>query len=493
MTSLVRATRYAIVGVWAALLIALAASSLPHRADQGMNPVSAAVGSLAGDAAEDEWTGIYMKGSKIGFAHYRAVPESGGLRIEETSVLRLTVLDREQTVQATISGSAADDLSLRRFDVALTSDLGTFAARGRVDNHGLVLDVTTGGQTSSQRLPLDQPLYLAAAARVRLTQGGLRAGRTLTVQVFDAAAMQQQPMTMRIVGRETLTEDGVAVPTWKVRESFRGMESDVWLDDHGRTVRERGPMGLEARRESPADAVAKGWGETPLDLMGAVAVPVAAISDPRGRDRLRLRLTGTAGVAIPSDGRQHGNAGEWVIQREALPAATYRLPYAGEQWRGDLQPTMFLQSDQPQVRAAAAAAVDGETDPRSAAERLRRWVHDSLEQRPAATLPNALQVLQTRAGDCNEHAVLYAALARAVGLPARVVAGLVYQNDAFLYHAWNEVWLGEGWVSVDAIFDQMPADVTHLKLIEGGPETHAALVPLIGKLSIRVLPDGDAG
>jgi hypothetical protein len=315
----------------------------------------------------------------------------------------------------------------------------------------------------------------------------------LTLQVFDAAAMQHKPMTMRVDASETLSENGVAVPTWKVRESFRGMESDVWLDEQGRTVRERGPMGLEMRRESATDAVASGWKSTPLDLMGAVAVPVADISEPRVRDHLRLRLAGTEGVAIPSDGRQHGEGDNWVIRREPLRAATYQLPYVGEQWRDELQPTMFLQSDHPQVRAAARAALGEERDPRAAAERLRHWVHDSLQQRPAATLPNALQVLQTRAGDCNEHAVLYAALARAAGLPARVVAGLVYQNGAFLYHAWNEVWLGDEWVTVDAIFDQMPADVTHLKMVEGGPETHAALVPLIGKLSIRVLPDEDAG
>ena len=313
------------------------------------------------------------------------------------------------------------------------------------------------------------------------------------MQAFDAAAMQHQPMTMRVVGRETLTEDGVAVPTWKVRESFRGMESDVWLDDNGQTVRERGPMGLEVRRESAADAVAKGWSSAPLDLMGAVAVPVTDISDPRERDRLRLRLAGVEGVTIPSDGRQHGNGAELVIERETVHAATYQLPYDGAEWQSELQPTMFLQSDHPKVRAAARLAVGDERDPLAAAERLRHWVHDALEKRPAATLPNALQVLETRAGDCNEHAVLYAALARAVGLPARVVAGLVYQNGAFLYHAWDEVWLGNGWLTVDAIFDQMPVDVTHIKLVEGGPETHAALVPLIGKLSIRVLPDQDAG
>ncbi|HSP96289.1 MAG TPA: transglutaminase-like domain-containing protein [Candidatus Dormibacteraeota bacterium] len=492
MPPLVRAIRFAVVGVWAGLLIALAYSHLPPS-EHPPTTVAGAITATAEGAGADLWSGIYMNGSKIGYGHYRSTPAGGSLRIEETSLLRLTVLDREQTVQATVTADAADDLSMRRFDVALTSDLGTFAARGTVADGHLDLDVTTGGQTTTQRVPLDQPLYLPAAARARLTGTALQEGTTLTVQAFDAAAMQHEPMTMRVVGRENLTEGGVAVPTWKVRESFRGMESDVWLDDSGRTVRERGPMGLEVRRESAADAVAKGWSSAPLDLMGAVAVPVTDISAPRERDRLRLRLAGVEGVAIPSDGRQHGNGAELVIERETVRAATYQLPYDGAEWQSELQPTMFLQSDHPKVRAAARVAVGDERDPLAAAERLRHWVHDGLEKRPAATLPNALQVLETRAGDCNEHAVLYAALARAVGLPARVVAGLVYQNGAFLYHAWDEVWLGDGWLTVDAIFDQMPVDVTHIKLVEGGPETHAALAPLIGKLSIRVLPERDAG
>lgn len=490
MQPLVRVVRLSIVGVWAALLVALATSHLPrHPAPDASVPAPAADG-----AGEDVWTGIYMNGSKIGYSHYVATPSGAdGMRIEETSLLRLTVLDREQTVRATVTADAGGDFAMRRFDVALVTDLGTFAARGRVGGGQLELDLETGGETSHQRIDLDAPLYLPSAARARLSATPLREGMELSVQAFDAAAMQHEAMTMRVVGRETLNVDGAAVSTWKVRESFRGMESDVWLDDAGRTVRERGPMGLEVRRESAQDAVATGWTGTPLDLMGAVAVPVADIDAPRERPRLRLRLSGVEGVRIPGDGRQRVEGDELLVVRERVPASTYRLPYAAAEWQGDLEPTLFLQSDHPRVRAAALAAVGDEADPLAAAERLRRWVHDALEKRPAATLPNALQVLETRAGDCNEHAVLFAALARAVGLPARVVAGLVYQDGAFLYHAWNEVWLGDTWVSVDATFDQMPADVTHLKLVEGGPEAHAALVPLIGKVSIQVLPERDAG
>lgn len=487
MPPAVRFIRWTVVGAWAALLIVLASAHLPSARVESPDPPPP-----AGPApnAEELWSGVYLKGSKIGYTHFVATPADDGLRIDETSLLTLTVLDRPQTIRAVVAAEAGADYALRRFTVSLTSDLGTFAARGTVQGDELSLSVETGGEQIQQRLPLTEPLFLPAAARARLRGAALRDGATLTVQAFDASAMQHQPLTLRVVGRDSVTIDGATVPAWKVHESFRGMETDVWLDDDGRMLRERGPMGLEVLREPAADAVAKGWSDTPLDLMGAVAVPVAASIDaPAQRTSLRMRFDAPDGVEVPGDRRQHLDGDVLTITREAVGAPTYRLPYEGAEWREELRPSVFLQSDHPRVRAAAQAVVGDERDPLTAADRLRRWVYDSLEKRAAATLPNALQVLETRAGDCNEHAVLFAALARAVELPARVVAGLVYQDGAFLYHAWNEVWIGSGWVSLDATFDQMPADVTHIKLVEGGPETHATLVPMIGRVSIHVLPE----
>ena len=93
----------------------------------------------------------------------------------------------------------------------------------------------------------------------------------------------------------------------------------------------------------------------------------------------------------------------------------------------------------------------------------------------------AVDVLRAGQAECQGHAYLLAALARAMGLPARVVNGIVYslEHDGFLYHSWNEVWLPEeGWRAVDATFGQPVADATHVKLIEG--EHPAELLPLVG-------------
>ena len=96
-------------------------------------------------------------------------------------------------------------------------------------------------------------------------------------------------------------------------------------------------------------------------------------------------------------------------------------------------------------------------------------------------------MLRTKVGDCNEHTALYVAMARASGLPARVAVGLVYVHGAFYYHAWPEVFVDDRWLPVDPTLNQFPADATHLRLLRGGLDKQAAILPLIGTLKMTVL------
>jgi hypothetical protein len=121
-----------------------------------------------------------------------------------------------------------------------------------------------------------------------------------------------------------------------------------------------------------------------------------------------------------------------------------------------------------------------------------RHVHAILEKRPTVSLPSALEVLKTRIGDCNEHTALYVAMARSLGLPARVAVGLVYLRGAFYYHAWPEVWVeeprGRGlWLPVDPTLNQFPADATHVRLTRGGLERQAAILGLVGRARLEIL------
>jgi transglutaminase-like putative cysteine protease len=63
--------------------------------------------------------------------------------------------------------------------------------------------------------------------------------------------------------------------------------------------------------------------------------------------------------------------------------------------------------------------------------------------------------------------MLYAVMARSLGIPTKLAEGLIYTEGlGFLYHSWAESYV-DGWISVDPTFNQVGVDATHIKLTEG--------------------------
>ena len=65
------------------------------------------------------------------------------------------------------------------------------------------------------------------------------------------------------------------------------------------------------------------------------------------------------------------------------------------------------------------------------------------------------EVLELRAGVCQDFAHLFIAVARAMGVPARYVSGYIHfaedKGATTASHAWAEAWVpGEGWIGYDA-------------------------------------------
>jgi transglutaminase/protease-like cytokinesis protein 3 len=80
-------------------------------------------------------------------------------------------------------------------------------------------------------------------------------------------------------------------------------------------------------------------------------------------------------------------------------------------------------------------------------------------------------------------------LARAAGVPAREVSGLLYVGDdlkAFGGHAWNEVVLNGAWVPVDASMGETEVSATHISF---GSEHRATknLLTTLGKLKFKLV------
>lgn len=461
---------------------------------QWPSPAASLPAEIVGAPAGDEWMAVYHKDQKIGYTHHTFVADGQGFIFSEESLLRLAVLQTPQTVRTRIHGHTSSDYSLRDVDFELRSGVGDLQVSGAVRDGALHLTLHTGKDTTEQVVPLNEKIYVPSTVRAFVATHPLRAGQQLEALVFDPTSLTNDHIRLTVEEKQPVPGAADGPPAWRVREEFRGMQTVAWLDAGGAVLREEGPMDMILVRENEQSALTHGWDtNTALDLVASAAVPVVhPIADARERTSLRVRVSGIPLQRVLSDDEQSRDGALVTIRHVRLAdVQSYELPYRGEDHRDDLRATPFLQSDHPRVHALARQILAGETDAVRATISLNDWVYAYLRKVPTVSIPNALQVLDMGEGDCNEHAVLFAALARAVGLPTRTLAGVVYLNGAFYYHAWCDVWFGR-WVSVDPALHQFPADATHLKFVAGDAQDQLAMLEIIGRLGVDIVDETDA-
>lgn len=457
-------------------------------------PVALAA-DLSQYGASAQWKGIYYRGDKIGFSVGQTLPTDDGYELREDGRLQMTLLGASTAVRLSSVAVVDRAFTLRRFDFSLDPGTGPTRVSGEVDGTRLSITIANSAGERSETRELAEPPALSLNLSRALAARGLEAGQTHEVQVFDPTTLSNTPMKIVVQAREIVRAAGRPVPAFRVERHFVGVVTRSWITDVGEVVREESPTGFLIVRETPDQAQALAVpGQIQTDLLEAAALqpsPPTRIDDPTTVALLRVRLEGAEGFGGPEMRGAGQEVVEGVIEvrdpRELRPGP--RDPEAARA----LSPEPFIESDAEPIRAEAERGVaNSPEDPRSRAERLVRHVHSLLEKTPTVSLPSALEVLKTRVGDCNEHTALYVAMARALGIPARIAVGLVYLRGAFYYHAWAEVWLDEAdgrglWLPVDPTLNQFPADATHIRLARGGLDKQAAILGLIGQARIRVL------
>ncbi|MBI1808293.1 MAG: transglutaminase domain-containing protein, partial [Gemmatimonadetes bacterium] len=271
----------------------------------------------------------------------------------------------------------------------------------------------------------------------------------------------------------------------------------------GRVVQSTQPGGITLRRMAYEIAfenwriardreIATGAGSERGDILERTAIAANAALGRTKLTSLRARLSGADLQGFDLDGgRQQFHDSTLVVTRESegelVPdwSLVNDLPAIRQRFKAELASEPLLQANDLRIMQLAIRIAGTDRDPRVLAQKINTWVHDSLKKEIVFSVPNALEVLRTRKGDCNEHTQLYTALARSIGIPTRIATGLAYVNGKFYYHAWPEVWL-KGWVAVDPTFGQFPADAAHLRFIVGGLGRQVELLRLIGNLHIKV-------
>lgn len=470
----------AIVAVWLAMVAFLAQDS------HVTGPVLDAKAIKAGE----EWMGIYLNGGKVGYVVDRVEKTPDGYSLSEDMVTTLTVQGSKQEVRTTVKSRVDDALLLKDFEFSLKSGFADMEIMGRVAGKVMKLGLNTAGTERAMELPLSETPHLSTDLDLYLRREGLKVGKKIRLPFFDPSTLSQQYMDLTVEAEESLKLGDRLLPVYRIKEEYAGVSSTVWMNPEIGAVKGEGFMGFTFLRETKEQAMRppdKGYGGADIIALASIHAK-GNIPEPRNTVFMKARLGGAdlSGIELSGERQAFSDGVLTVTQETTVGLAKLTIPVKDPAFAEYLKPAPFVESDDPKIKRKAAEVLAGEMDAFTAARKLADWVNKSVKKQTSAGIPSAVEVLSNLSGDCNEHTVLFTALARSVGIPTRMDAGIVMLDGSFYYHAWPEVYVGK-WISIDPTFGQFPADATHIKLVEGGLDKQVSIAKVVGKLSVEVL------
>jgi len=464
-------------------------------------------------AGSEQWHGIYYQDQKIGYSvTLTRGLNDGGQSVSNKSLMRLPLMGEVRQVSTTLNYDLDKDYQLTGFEFKM-GGAAEISIKGLVKGRRLALSILSNGQSQSTEMDIPKSITMPEALEPMLTGKSLVPGKVYDFSVFDPASMAVVPLTVKVIGPDSLRLDDQWASAVKLEVSFSGSKSLAWVDSLGQTLKEDGPMGITMIRQTKEQALVLPEDFPGMDMLGSIAVPVikGALPKPRETERMVIAVSGLdlKGLDV-SGGRQTVMDSlkqiVQVIREKTSELQTVKLvlsdaPSLSRRKAGlpnkrmdakpaelseYLRPTVLIQSQDPEIKKLAQSLVKGKKNDWDKALVLEKWVFENLEKSMTVSLPSAVEVLQSRRGDCNEHATLFAALARAAGLPTNICLGVIYLDGKFYYHAWNSVYCGK-WIELDPTFGQAPADAARLRLVEGDLSQQTRLLSAFGNLKIEIL------
>ena len=474
--------------VWLGLAGAYAARAMEDR-----GPVPLDTRALVVGTAEERWSGIFFQDQHVGYSVSRVSPAvDAGTLYEQRSQFRVATFGKLQRV-VTASAALVDKAgALRSFDFFLAAEQVRLVAHGEVQGAEIVIDVAQGGETSTLRFPVSKPPQVSLSLESVIRRTPLSVGKRFAVPYFDPLTLAEGEMDVRVTD-VTVLESGEEA--YWVETNFHDVSARALVLPSGETLRQEGALGMAMVRMTEEAATDVPEDEEPVDLIALSAVRLkGALPTARALRVVALRVSGVPVEELHDYSPLQTRAGDVVRVEIPLWEELPSLPIADTSEAAWVEATATLPAHNPEMIQRATEIIGDATDRKTAVERLVAWVYKNVEKVPRMGVPNGLEVLRERQGDCNEHTALLVSLARSVGIPARIAAGVVYSDritdsGAYYYHAWPEVRLGgpTDWVPVDPTFGQTPADATHLKLAEGDLDRQVEIMGFLGKLALEVV------
>lgn len=460
-------------------LSALTASAALAAASCGSGGTSAGVGAEAGV----QRFAVALQGRDVGYMTVSVEPlPSGSLLVSQSTEWSMRLMGAERDVSMDSEALTDSTLNLRRMEFRLSDGSAEIEARTVRGEGYLEHTIVSAGRESTTRREFEGD-YMPAFLDLAVAAMDWEEGQVRTFPAFDpsSGSVSEAEVICHGFVRADLLGDSVTAASITVRHL--GMSTDMLVHD-GQIIREEeSGYGLLMTRVPPGQG---GEVRVDADLYDLYAVSSTPLEDPRSKGTRRFALEGDIDWSrFQLDYPPVQTFDDGVVTVNAYgPDTSVAFPVDAPGLEEYLQPEPMVQSGDPDIVRLADSLTADAGDAWEAAVAIGGFVDLAVTNSPTVSLPSAVEVLESRRGDCNEHTVLYVALARAAGIPARTCAGIVYLQNAFGYHAWPMVWVGE-WVSVDPTLQQDVADASHIILAMGDLEAQYVIAQAMGRLSVR--------
>ncbi len=440
----------------------------------------------------EQWLGIFLQGQRVGYSFTKISKTDTGMTVENRSMMTLLMMNERRTLTTHLFAHTDEDFTLKQFTMEIKTPGHPTKIEGKLEGTKLILTSYSQGTPHTQTITLREKPYFPDAIEEVIRAKNLKPGDELSIPYFDPTTQSSSRAKIKVFPREIVNVRGQKMSGMRIELDYLGINSILWLDDNYQLIKESSPaMAMEMIPLSREEALAEIDPTEAFDLLSFFAVKIdEPIPDPRRLSYLKLKLEDITITGLDlADDYQH------LIQKDPIIVESY-LPRLSDlpdlsvpisQHKEFLEPSVYIQCEDPEIVTKANELVGSETEAKKIVAKLVDGVYNLLEKNPTASLPSAIDVLRTKEGDCNEHSILFAALARAKGIPTKIHVGLInLRGSAYYYHAWCAVWLGK-WIPVDPTLNQYPADVGHLKLKEGEIAEQAQVLKVVGKLHIKAL------
>ncbi len=422
------------------------------------------LGFISSASAQESWDAIYLAGTKVGFVHtfVEKVPKEGHdylrVRIDMEQSLKR---GRDYSVTRLTYGTIETlDGEVLRLHTLTDTGEQRISTRGDVIKGKMKLIMQIGKSEQSLVIPWSPDVRGPYAPEQSMARSPMKEHETRALKMFmptlnkicdiELQALAVEPTVMGDGSKRDLLHveqktkvDGAAKPEFDVR---------LWVDQEGQVLKQEVDIlgGYVQYRTTKEAAMSKG-GPVQFDLIQGSMIKVKhVIPSPDQSRMVRYQLTykgGDPGQVIPSDPRQSletdasKNATILKVQSVGPTDGAAGPEEVDAQY---LKANALVTSEDAEVRRMALKATRGVQDPWQKAEAIQTWVYKNIREKNfKVAFAAANEVARNLTGDCTEHAVLAAAMCRAVGIPSRVVVGLIYveRQSAFGYHMWDEVYV----------------------------------------------------